>query len=714
MADDLVINVELNAVVAAIEALRGRGVDVNPFSLAEELNVSIGEVLNSAEIMQLVSAPGQDAAGVSAAEYNQLLAKVKELENRNARLQGDVGESDLEDELRLLQARIDEESARTRRWEEEARLLKNRNAALLNELRSLKSYKNSTVEISRPQDDLNGLFSSALPASGEFVELRQESETLRARCRELESELVAKSSLCHQEGIDEELDRLRHENKELNEFKNSALSEEEQEALSQHLALLTARQSELSMLIEHLQKENGKLAADSQSVLSSEELHVLRDHIEALTAQNAELSLQAQQYTNEHAELAARHNDYVGQHQELAEQFQDLQVKYQALQQAESPAAGEVSAQLSARIVQLEKDKAKLTEQVGALESANQIIAGSIQDAWQQGYESAKLDFARENFAQMAANAAAAAEAAEAAEAERNHQATSSASMPSFSDSAAEAYPLPDYLSQSLFDESEQAVVADAIPSQLQSTEPPIFAAERPDIDFGSADDWLPTPEQRMFEQERQQSGSEDGLPYNGQAGAQLGTPLAGVDLNYADAPAAVGNGFASDPGYSPFAKVDPAEFGIVEPPADEQEAKKYDAEQLRDLVQHRRQDHEAPAESQKNPALKKFVGSGRITQEVQLPTMPRNVPPDIRKACLLLGVKPEDLTRANVFNAWKREMAKPGVHPDTGGDTEMATYLNTAKDRLIRFLEETEPKLGKKFGSKEHPGTKESPKPKK
>ena len=94
-------------------------------------------------------------------------------------------------------------------------------------------------------------------------------------------------------------------------FKNSALSEEEQEALSQHLALLTARQSELSMLIEHLQKENGKLAADSQSVLSSEELHVLRDHIEALTAQNAELSLQAQQYTNEHAELAARHNDYV-------------------------------------------------------------------------------------------------------------------------------------------------------------------------------------------------------------------------------------------------------------------------------------------------------------------------------------------------------------------------------------------------------------------
>ena len=201
MADDLVINVELNAVVAAIEALRGRGVDVNPFSLAEELNVSIGEVLNSAEIMQLVSAPGQDAAGVSAAEYNQLLAKVKELENRNARLQGDVGESDLEDELRLLQARIDEESARTRRWEEEARLLKNRNAALLNELRSLKSYKNSTVEISRPQDDLNGLFSSALPASGEFVELRQESETLRARCRELESELVAKSSLCHQEGI---------------------------------------------------------------------------------------------------------------------------------------------------------------------------------------------------------------------------------------------------------------------------------------------------------------------------------------------------------------------------------------------------------------------------------------------------------------------------------------------------------------------------------
>ena len=66
-------------------------------------------------------------------------------------------------------------------------------------------------------------------------------------------------------------------------------------------------------------------------------------------------------------------------------------------------------------------------------------------------------------------------------------------------------------------------------------------------------------------------------------------------------------------------------------------------------------------------------------------------------------------LTRASVFEAWKKEMSKPGVHPDTGGDTEMAIYLNTAKDTLIRYVDDLAPKLGKKLGGQQ---TKEQPKP--
>lgn len=74
-------------------------------------------------------------------------------------------------------------------------------------------------------------------------------------------------------------------------------------------------------------------------------------------------------------------------------------------------------------------------------------------------------------------------------------------------------------------------------------------------------------------------------------------------------------------------------------------------------------------------------------------------VPNDIRKHCMILGVRPEDLTVKVVLEAWKAQYAVPGVHPDQGGDTETAVYLNLAKDTLIKYIETQAPKLGKKFG---------------
>jgi len=76
-----------------------------------------------------------------------------------------------------------------------------------------------------------------------------------------------------------------------------------------------------------------------------------------------------------------------------------------------------------------------------------------------------------------------------------------------------------------------------------------------------------------------------------------------------------------------------------------------------------------------------------------------RVIPPEIRKACLILGVRPEELTITAVTTSWKQQIASPGVHPDLGGDTESAIYLNTAKDTLVRWLDQQAPKLGKKFG---------------
>lgn len=94
-------------------------------------------------------------------------------------------------------------------------------------------------------------------------------------------------------------------------------------------------------------------------------------------------------------------------------------------------------------------------------------------------------------------------------------------------------------------------------------------------------------------------------------------------------------------------------------------------------------------------------------------PGFVRQVPPEIRKACMLLGVRPEEMTIESVTDAWKRQITAPGVHPDQGGDTESAIFLNTAKDTILRWLYDQAPKLGKKWGPggpKSGPGSKPGP----
>lgn len=76
-----------------------------------------------------------------------------------------------------------------------------------------------------------------------------------------------------------------------------------------------------------------------------------------------------------------------------------------------------------------------------------------------------------------------------------------------------------------------------------------------------------------------------------------------------------------------------------------------------------------------------------------------KHIPQEIRKNCMLLGLRPEELTKELVLKEWKKQIA--AVHPDLGGDTESSIVLNTAKDTLLRWLEQNTPKLGGKFGSK-------------
>ncbi|MBX9938994.1 MAG: hypothetical protein K2Y32_07050 [Candidatus Obscuribacterales bacterium] len=148
--------------------------------------------------------------------------------------------------------------------------------------------------------------------------------------------------------------------------------------------------------------------------------------------------------------------------------------------------------------------------------------------------------------------------------------------------------------------------------------------------------------------------------------------------------------------------------------------------EDLRELVKNRIKQAEVEHQAEKQPQAKqeeeaaaakldaeaikqgvrnKFVGGKAPSQETPAPAVastPRVVPPEIRKACMILGVRPEELTVKVVVDAWKREMSQPGVHPDTGGDTETAIYLNNAKVELVKWIEAQTPKLGKKFGSQQ------------
>lgn len=288
------------------------------------------------------------------------------------------------------------------------------------------------------------------------------------------------------------------------------------------------------------------------------------------------------------------------------------------------------NAQLCEKLDTETKQNNILSEMVKSLESANQVIAMSIQDAWQQGYHAATLDF---------------------------HRADNLVPL----DESMGVTPSPRAVSDVLLDDLMEEIELLQVPEEEPS-------ADQASSGGYEIPDYMKTGIfEELAEGDEKDSGELDGKP------------------------------------------------------------KSFSQDELRDLWQYRfgksSEENFEAKESEANKgaaaASHKFVGGKHPTQE-NLSPMPRIVPPEIRRSCKLLGLRPEELTRQAVFDAWKHEMAKPGVHPDTGGDTEMAMYLNTAKDVLVAYLEAQAPKLGKVFGSgtsrdtKEHSKVKPEPKNKK
>jgi len=73
-------------------------------------------------------------------------------------------------------------------------------------------------------------------------------------------------------------------------------------------------------------------------------------------------------------------------------------------------------------------------------------------------------------------------------------------------------------------------------------------------------------------------------------------------------------------------------------------------------------------------------------------------LPAEVRRACQILGLAPEQMSPEAVRKAWKESISNPSVHPDLGGEQEVAVMLNNARDLILRWLEDQQPKLLKRF----------------
>lgn len=116
-------------------------------------------------------------------------------------------------------------------------------------------------------------------------------------------------------------------------------------------------------------------------------------------------------------------------------------------------------------------------------------------------------------------------------------------------------------------------------------------------------------------------------------------------------------------------------------------------------------QQEEEPDEEDAGPPVEsRFVKGGAAGPGTGPPPMSGDsgvkIPANLRRVCQILGLSMNSpITAADVNKAWKKQMLSGSAHPDLGGNTDEAVLLNQAKEELIRFLEDRQPKL--KIGKK-------------
>lgn len=62
-------------------------------------------------------------------------------------------------------------------------------------------------------------------------------------------------------------------------------------------------------------------------------------------------------------------------------------------------------------------------------------------------------------------------------------------------------------------------------------------------------------------------------------------------------------------------------------------------------------------------------------------------LPVEIRKYCLMLGIAPAELSMQLLQQAWAKRISTDGVHTETGGDADSLLELNIAREALLKYL---------------------------
>jgi hypothetical protein len=100
------------------------------------------------------------------------------------------------------------------------------------------------------------------------------------------------------------------------------------------------------------------------------------------------------------------------------------------------------------------------------------------------------------------------------------------------------------------------------------------------------------------------------------------------------------------------------------------------------------------------NSSHGKLIAVNRRSENLHVENKPNpaRMSTEVRKSCQILGLSLDNVDAETVKQAWKLAISDPSAHPDLGGEHETAILLNTARDKVLNWLEAQKPKLFSKF----------------